>query len=252
MTENGNKLEKRNFRALIESDNIGRVEDRLHIIDTFMNNEEHITLEDFVKLLREKGFEYDSDFVKMCLNRWVDLGFAQKKTFEGQPPRYEHRHLGKHHDHMICTKCGKIFEFRDDEMEILQENIAADLGFYMLQHKMEIYGLCSECLEKRSILMPLSMARNGEEVIIREISGGKDTKARLTAMGFRTGDHLEVISHDGRQRIIVGHGPTRLGIGRDLAEDILVDLAPRRRARGFLRRHRKHKHHKRRSPWRFR
>jgi Fur family ferric uptake transcriptional regulator len=249
---NDNKFEKRNFRALIESDNIGRVEDRLKIIDTFLNTEEHVTLEDFMVLLRERGFEYDSDFVKLCLNRWVDQGFAQKETFKGQPPRYEHRHLGKHHDHMICTKCGKIFEFQNDELEILQERIAAELEFHILQHKMEIYGLCSACLEERSILMSLSMAKNGEEVIVREISGGRDTRTRMSSMGFRPGDHLEVISNDGQQRIIVGHGFARLGIGRDLADNILVDLAPRIRARSFFRKHRKHKHHKRKFSWRFR
>lgn len=249
---NDKYFEKRNFRALIESDNIGRVEDRLNIIDTFLNTDKHVTLEEFIKLLREKGFEYDSDFVKLCLNRWVELGFAQKKTFEGQPPRYEHRHLGRHHDHMICTKCGKIVEFSNQDLEILQERIAANLGFHILQHEMEIYGLCSECLEKRSILMPLSRTRDGEGVIVREISGGRDTRARMASMGFRPGDHLEVISNDGQQRIIVAHGFTRLGIGRDLADKILVDLAPRGRPRGFFRRRGQHKHHKRRAPWRFR
>jgi Fur family ferric uptake transcriptional regulator len=249
---NDKTFEKNNFRALIESDHIGRVEDRLNIVDTFLNTEEHVTLEEFIQLLREKGFEYDSDFVKTCLNRWVDQGFAQKKTFEGQPPRYEHRHLGRHHDHMICTKCGKIVEFQNDELEILQERIAAELGYYILQHKMEIYGLCSQCLEERSIQMSLSIAKKGEEVVVKEISGGRDTRARLASMGFRVGDHLEVISNDGHQRIIVGHGFTRLGIGRDLADNILVDLAPRGRARRLFYKRGRHKHHKHKGLWRFR
>ncbi len=246
---NNNSYEKKNFRTLIESDGIGRVEDRLNIIDAFLDTEDHVTLEEFISLLRDRGFEYDSDFVKMCLNRWVNQGFAQKKTFEGQPPRYEHRHLGKHHDHMICTKCGKIIEFSDNDLEIMQERIAAENGFHMLQHKMEIYGLCDQCLEERDVLTPLSRAKGGEEVIIREMIGEKQDKARLISMGFRSGDHIEVINNNGEGRIIVGHGLIRLAIDRDSAEKILVDLAPRRRARYFYPGRRKFRNRKR---WPFR
>ncbi len=247
-----NKYEKNNFRALIESDDIGRVEERLNIVDTFLDTEEHVTLEDLMTLLRERGFEYDSNFVKMCLNRWVDQGFAQKKTFEGQPPRYEHRHLGKHHDHLICTKCDKIVEFSNDEIEVLQEKIANELGFHILQHKMEIYGLCPQCLEKRSVLTPLSMAKPGEEIIIRDVTGGKEIKTRLTSMGFRVGDLLEVINNDSESRLIVAHGFTRLAIGRDLARNILVYLVPQKRHRPFLRGPHRHGRRKRRPFWKFR
>ena len=144
-----NQYEKANFRTLIENDEIGNVEDRLNIIDTFLSTEEHVTLEGLMKILRSKGYDYKSDFVRLCMNRWVEHGFAQKKVFEGQPPLYEHRHLGMHHDHLICTKCRKIVEFNDEELEALQVRIAAGFGFHMLQHKMDIYGICSECMKKR-------------------------------------------------------------------------------------------------------
>lgn len=217
-----NSREKRNFKALIETDGIGRVEDRLNVIDTFLNTEDHITLDDLMSLLKSKGYDYDQEFVKLCLNRWVELGFAQKKTFEGQPPRYEHRHLGKHHDHMICTKCGMITEFQNDAMEHLQERISARAGFHMLQHKMEIYGLCSRCAAARSDLMTLAAAKTGEEVYIRDVVGGGNAKARLISMGFSPGDRLEIINNDGEGRLIVGRGDGRLALGRGMAENIIV------------------------------
>jgi Fur family ferric uptake transcriptional regulator len=223
MLNNGH-FEKTNFRSLIENDDIGKVEERLNVIDTFLDTEEHVTLEDMMRLLRERGFDYDADFVRQCMNRFVDHGFAQKKTFEGQPPRYEHRHLGKHHDHLICTKCSKIVEFRDDDIEKLQLQIAAGQGFHMLQHKMEIYGLCSECLGKRRALMPLSMAKAGETVNIMEIAGGKNARVRLSSMGLRPGDLIEIINNNGRGRLILGHGNMRLALGRGIAHKIMVSL----------------------------
>ena len=184
-----------------------------------------MTLEELKRLLRDKGYDYEPEFVRQCMNRWVDHGFAQKKQFEGQPPRYEHRHLGKHHDHIICTKCGEIVEFSDDEMERLQLRIAANQGFHILQHRMEIYGLCSQCLAQRRPSMPLTMAKAAERVIIKEIIGGRIARSRLASMGLRPGDPLEIININGQGRLIVGHGSTRLAMGRGIAQKILVSLA---------------------------
>ncbi len=222
---NINDLEKANFRALIESDGNDRIQDRLNILDVFLGIEEHITLEELSRLLRERGHVYEPEFLRHCMNRMVDLGFAQKKHFEDQPIRYEHRHLGRHHDHLVCTKCGRIVEFTDDALERLQLGIAANLGFHMLQHRMEIYGICDDCQTQRRPLMPLTSVRSGERVTLREMTGGGNAKARLAGMGLRLGDRVEVINNTGQGRIILAHGQTRLAIGRGIAEQIVVSLS---------------------------
>ena len=223
---NNNLLEKSNFRALIEADGIGDTEDRLNVIDAFLSTEAHVTLEDLMQILRARGYDFEPGFVRRCMNRWVDHGFAQKEHFDGQPPRYEHRHLGKHHDHLICTKCGKIEEFSNDDLERLQLKIATQNGFHMLQHKMEIYGICRDCLSRRSPFMPLAMAKPGERVVIREILGGREAVGRLSSMGFRCGDFLEIINNTGQGRLIVGHDCSRLALGRGIAQKVMVSLAP--------------------------
>jgi Fur family ferric uptake transcriptional regulator len=223
MTHN-NDLEKTNFKALIEGDGANQMQERLDIIDVFLGTEAHITLEEIVHLLKEKGYDFDPVFVAQCMNRMVELGFAQKKQFEGQPIRYEHRHLGRHHDHLICTKCGKIVEFADENIERRQLEVAGRYGFHMLQHRMDIYGLCSGCLLRRQRLVPLTAAKPGEKVIIREISGGRTRRARLASMGLRPGDIIEVIANSGQGRLILGHGNTRLAIGRGVAQVIMVAL----------------------------
>jgi len=199
--QNNDYIEKLNFKALVETDGSDRIQDRLNVVDAFLDSEEHITIEQMYRYLRKKGYDYDAQFVRQCMNRMVDLGFAQKKRFEGQPVRYEHRHLGRHHDHLICTKCGKIIEFSNDNMERLQVAIAAEHGFHMLQHKMEIYGLCAECRAQRRPLMPLAMAKPGERVVIREMAGGKTAKSRMADMGLRLDDHVEIISNSGEGRL---------------------------------------------------
>ncbi|MFO7985813.1 MAG: transcriptional repressor [Desulfatiglandaceae bacterium] len=221
---NNKHLEKANFRTLIESDGTDRIEERMAILDIFLSTEKHITLEEMFGLVTARGLNVTPEFVKQCMNRMVDLGFAQKKQFEDQPIRYEHRHLGKHHDHLICTKCGKISEFADEDIEQLQLEVAARHGFYMLQHRMDIYGLCSECTAKRRPLLPLALTRPGETVVVREIGGGRARRAKLAAMGLRPGDVIEVINNSGMGRLILGHGHTRLAIGRGVARKTMVSL----------------------------
>jgi len=219
-----NDLEKANFKALIEGNGAERMQERLDVIDVFLGTEAHVTLDEIVQLLKERGYDFDPVFVAQCMNRMVELGFAQKKQFDGQPIRYEHRHLGRHHDHLICTKCGKIVEFSDESIERRQLEVAATYGFHMLQHRMDIYGLCSDCLSRRQRLVPLGSAKPGERVIIREISGGRTRRARLASMGLRPGDVIEVIANSGQGRIILGHEHTRLAIGRGVAQVIRVAL----------------------------
>ena len=222
--KNNNYLEKENFKILIEADGTDRIQDRLNIVDVFMGTEEHITLEQMWRLVKKKGYDYEPEFVRQCMRRMVDLGFAQKEQFEDQPIRYEHRHLGRHHDHLICTKCGKIAEFTDEEVESLQLKIAAEHGFHMLQHKMEIYGLCHECLDQRRPLMPLALAKPGERVVVREMAGGRSARARLSDMGLRAGDYIEIINNNGKGRLILGHDCIRLAIGRGIAQKIMVSV----------------------------
>jgi Fur family ferric uptake transcriptional regulator len=79
----------------------------------------------------------------------VDSGLAASRSFEGGRTRYETRGL-EHHDHMICQRTGKIIEFRSDEIEELQENLARKLGFKLLRHRHELYGYLEGTAPKKS------------------------------------------------------------------------------------------------------
>jgi Fur family ferric uptake transcriptional regulator len=124
---------------------------------------------------------------------------------------------------MICTKCRKIIEFEEDQIEQLQIKTAAAYGFHMLQHKLEIYGICADCLKERIQGMPLILAKPGERLVIREINGGANAKMRLLTMGLRIGDKIEVISNNGYKQLAVAVDLKRYVLGRGLAEKITVE-----------------------------
>lgn len=217
--------EKEQFKKLFKQEHIDNFEDRYAILEVFLQTEKHVTIEELARLLEQSGRELDPQFVRETLKLMCRFGFAHKSRFDNGQIRYEHRHLGQHHDHLICTRCKKIFEFEEDQLEELQIRIAANRGFHMLQHRMEIYGICSQCLKNRIQFMPLTMAKAGEKLVLKEFNGGSGVRMRLLTMGLRLGDEIEVITNNSQGQIAVALDFKRYVLGRGLAQKIMVEPA---------------------------
>lgn len=215
--------EKEQFKKLFKQEKIDNFEDRFKVLEVFLQTEQHVTIDELVKLLDQTGWHLDSDFVRETMKLICRFGFAHQSRFDNGAIRYEHRHLGQHHDHMICTRCRKIIEFEENLLEELQMKIAAVHGFHMLQHKMEIYGICAQCLKDRIQLMPLIMAKAGERLVIKEFRGGIGARSRLLSMGLRVGDEIEVITNNSQGQMAIAADYKRYVIGRGLAQKILVE-----------------------------
>ena len=215
--------EKEQFQKLFQQENIDEFEDRFKILEVFLQTERHITVSELVLLLSDNGYLLSADFVRDTLKLMCRFGFARKNRFDNGEVRYEHRHLGHHHDHMICTKCRNIYEFKDEHIEKMQGRIAAAHNFHMLQHKMEIYGICSNCLKDHIRPMPLIHAKQGEQVEIREFTGGASARMRLLSMGLRIGDRIDIVTNLHKGQMVIAADYNRYVLGRGLAEKILVE-----------------------------
>lgn len=217
------RQEHEQFQKLFSQEDIDNIEDRFKILEVFLQTEQHVTSAELVKILNKNGYSLDPGLVRDTLKLMCRYGFAQKNRFHNGEVRYEHRHLGQHHDHMICTKCRGIFEFKNEQLENLQVKIAATHGFHMLQHKMEIYGICSACLKERIRILSLDTARQGERLTIKEITGGTGVRMRLLTMGLRQGDQIDIVTNISRGQLVIAVEGKRFILGRGLAQKILVE-----------------------------
>ncbi len=213
--------EKQQFLSLFEQEAIDQIEKRFQVLDAFLQTERHLTCDELIQLLHQNGFDLEPAFIQETLAMMVRFGFAQKSQFNNGEIRYEHRHLGQHHDHMICTKCHRVIEFENTSLEELQTRIAVEHGFHMLQHKMEIYGLCEKCRTTRRQIMPLVMAKQGERLSIHSLVAGRKARMRLTSMGLREGDSIEVVANNDGQ-LVVALDAKRYVLGKGLARKIMV------------------------------
>lgn len=216
------RQEKEQFKKLFKQESVNRFDDRLNVLEAFLSSENHVTVGELVSLIEQNGYTFSPDFVLETLKLMCRFGFARKNRFEDGHIRYEHMHLGQHHDHMICTRCNSIVEFQNDELESLQLKIASGFGFHTLQHKMELYGICAACMKEHDRLMPLTLAKEGERLRVEEFTGGSESRMRLLSMGLRIGDEVQVITNIGKGQMAIAVDFKRFVIGRGLAQKIMV------------------------------
>ena len=218
------KQEKEQFCKLFSQDQIGDFEDRFAVMEAFMQTDGHVTSAQMIERLNNLGHRLAPEFIRDTMKLMCQYGFANKHQFDNGDVLYEHLHLGQHHDHMVCTKCRKIVEFEDPQLEALQIKAAERHGFHLLQHKMEMYGICAQCMSHRRKLLLLSEAPKGERLVIARLDGGPMARARLMAMGLRIGDTVDVITNSGHGQLVVGVDNKRIVLGRGLAQKLLVQV----------------------------
>lgn len=120
-------------------------EQRRVIVDTFVGAQSHLTIEELLSLVKQRDPRIGYATVYRTLKMLAESGIANELHFGDGFSRYELREALSHHDHLICTRCGKIVEFEEPGIEQLQTRIAEAHGFLVTSHRHEMYGLCPDC-----------------------------------------------------------------------------------------------------------
>ncbi len=112
---------------------------RMRILQIFEDSgTQHVTAEDVYKSLLAHQEEIGLATVYRVLTQFEAAGIIVKHNFEGGQAVYE-LDRGKHHDHMIDLDTGKVIEFVSDEIERLQDEIAAKHGYLIEAHSLVLY-----------------------------------------------------------------------------------------------------------------
>lgn len=143
MTESPRPWEAR-LAEYLSSAGLRVTRQRRVIAEAFFEHEGHPNIDELYAAIRERHPHIGQATVYRTLKLLVDSGLAEPRGFGDGTTRYEATHKGDHHDHLICTDCGHIVEFRNDVIERLQIEIAERHRFAVTDHKMVIYGSCTD------------------------------------------------------------------------------------------------------------
>ena len=98
----------------------------------------HMSAEDVYRALLEQGEDVGLATVYRVLTQFESAGLVLKHNFEGGTAVYE-LDRGEHHDHMVDMESGKVIEFHSDEIEALQQKIASEHGYDIVDHALVLY-----------------------------------------------------------------------------------------------------------------
>ncbi|RUM47082.1 MAG: transcriptional repressor [Hydrogenothermus sp.] len=135
---------KKQFKDFIKRRGLKFTSQRESVLEEILNVKGHFEIEDMVKRIKEKDIPVSRATVYRTLNILKEMGLVNEVIKYRNKTIYEIS-LKQHHDHLICTKCGSIIEFSEEEIEKLQDKICKEYGFKPETHRLEIFGICKNC-----------------------------------------------------------------------------------------------------------
>lgn len=137
--------EKEIFLNHVQKYGLRRTAQRDLILEVFLRTKEHLSSEDLYDLVKKEDPTVGQTTVYRTLKLLSEAGLAREVRFGDGRTHYEHHFNREHHDHMICTECGKVVEFFSSELEAMQDEIAAKHNFILTQNSMRLLWLCEDC-----------------------------------------------------------------------------------------------------------
>ncbi len=115
-------------------------EQRRTIARVLAESDDHPDVEELYRRCARADDRISISTVYRTVKLFEDAGIIERHDFRDGRSRYEES-PEEHHDHLIDAKSGKVVEFKSDEIEKLQIEIARKLGYRLVDHRLELYGV---------------------------------------------------------------------------------------------------------------
>ena len=126
------------YAEVLRADGVRITRQRTALLTVLAEAEDHPDANELHRRAREIDDSVSLSTVYRTLAALEDQGMVQRHTFEGEPARFETADM-PHHDHLIDIDTGDVLEFRSERIERLQKEIAAEYGYDLVHHRLELY-----------------------------------------------------------------------------------------------------------------
>ncbi|MCL4536111.1 MAG: transcriptional repressor [Nitrospirae bacterium] len=138
-------MEKQKFREFLTTKRLKLTKERNEILDEILDMKKHFDPEELFVRLKTKGSKVSRASVYRTIPLLIESGLLEEVERIDRHAHYERVSEDRHHDHMICIKCGKVIEFYSPTLEMLQDEICQKEKFKGIRHTLEILGYCEKC-----------------------------------------------------------------------------------------------------------
>ena len=130
------------LKSILHKENLRFTNQRLKIWEEISDSTEHRDAEDIYNSLRKRKINVSRATVYRTIDVLVKNNLVRKLDLGDGRSRYENKMGIAHHDHIVCLDCKKIVEFMNEEIEVMQDQIAEKMGFEIVRHVHQLFGNC--------------------------------------------------------------------------------------------------------------
>ena len=148
LNETSNEEIIEELKKIVKQKGLKYTEQREIVLSVLLDAQDHLTAEEVYNEIKKEHTDSNIGIatVYRALSFLEEVDLITSIAFGTDGKKYE-SNAKSHHDHLICTNCGKIIEFIDDEIEKRQDKIAKKNKFKITSHSMQLYGTCETCQE---------------------------------------------------------------------------------------------------------
>lgn len=138
------------LKIVLKQKNYKLTTQRKIIFDVFLENrDKHLSPEEIYEIVKYNNPEIGLATVYRTLQIFDEIIMIKKMNFNDGCSRYEliDADESEHHSHLICTKCSKVIELEDDDLESINKILKNEKEYNIKEYNIKFFGVCKDCAE---------------------------------------------------------------------------------------------------------
>ncbi len=135
------------YQELIKKSGLKVTKHKTAMLQLF-NSYRHLDANKIYTIFISRNINMSLATIYRILSEFEAKNILIKNNFNDEQSTYELTHPNEHHDHLICIKCNKVIEFYNCDIEKTQEEVARANNFRIINHQLNLFGICEKCDDK--------------------------------------------------------------------------------------------------------